>query len=313
MEEYFKLVEQSTTCDDDCTEDDKESMNDIMDDMMSTSGYFNYIGRQNAAKLGHTVESFIAYCELDKVGINVFRHSIPCLPIAQIHQLLHTMFYNCYTIRLPRNKFPDKLFSGFRVVLHLDDYDAMHNEDSLLAPHEEAGQMSGVWVFAHQQNAPFNAYNDRMLLQPGHFYDIDAKMELRTYLPPPHGECQNMDGQEYSWIQCFTACVQTRIYEQCGCIYLLNYTSQWDQIEYKGPPCFSLSLTKNELIKNLKCIVEVQMNWFRIRYIPINVHTVFALLCFVVVIHCVIFPYPSGLLHWHCGNLTIAPVPAKQP
>ena len=42
-------------------------------------------------------------------------------------------------------------------------------------------------------------------------------------------------------------------------------------------------------------------------------HTVFALLCFVVVIHWLIFPYQSGLLHWHCGNLTIAPVPAKQP
>ena len=42
-------------------------------------------------------------------------------------------------------------------------------------------------------------------------------------------------------------------------------------------------------------------------------HTVFALLCFVVVIHWLIIPYPSGLLHWHCGNLTIAPVPAKQP
>ena len=51
----------------------------------------------------------------------------------------------------------------------------------------------------------------------------------------------------------------------------------------------------------------------RIQYIPINMHTVFALLCFVVVIHWLIFPYPSGLLHWHCGNLTIAPVPAKQP
>ena len=25
------------------------------------------------------------------------------------------------------------------------------------------------------------------------------------------------------------------------------------------------------------------------------------------------FPNPSGLLHWHCGNLTVAPVPAKQP
>ena len=50
-----------------------------------------------------------------------------------------------------------------------------------------------------------------------------------------------------------------------------------------------------------------------IQYIPRNMHTVFALLCFVVVIHWLIFPYPSGLLHWHCGNLTSAPVPAKQP
>ena len=50
-----------------------------------------------------------------------------------------------------------------------------------------------------------------------------------------------------------------------------------------------------------------------IQYIQRNMHTVTALLCFVVVIHWLIFPYPSGLLHWHCGNLTIAPVPAKQP
>ena len=51
----------------------------------------------------------------------------------------------------------------------------------------------------------------------------------------------------------------------------------------------------------------------QLQYIPRNMHTVFALLCFVVVIHWLIFPYPSGLLHWHCGNLTIAPVPVKQP
>ena len=55
-------------------------------------------------------------------------------------------------------------------------------------------------------------------------------------------------------------------------------------------------------------------HWYSgIQYIQRNMHTVFALLCFVVVIHWLIFPYPPGLLHWHCGNLTIAPVPAKQP
>ena len=56
----------------------------------------------------------------------------------------------------------------------------------------------------------------------------------------------------------------------------------------------------------------VDISW-NIQFIPRKMHTVFALLCFVVVIHWLIFPYPSGLLHWHCGNLTIAPVPAKQP
>ena len=58
---------------------------------------------------------------------------------------------------------------------------------------------------------------------------------------------------------------------------------------------------------------KLVMTYVDVQYIPRNMHTVFALLCFVVVIHWLIFPYPSGLLHWHCGNLTIAPVPAKQP
>ena len=60
------------------------------------------------------------------------------------------------------------------------------------------------------------------------------------------------------------------------------------------------------------CSAQVRLR-MDVQYIPRNMHMVFALLCFVVVIHWLIFPYPSGLLHWHCGNLTIAPVPAKQP
>ena len=50
-----------------------------------------------------------------------------------------------------------------------------------------------------------------------------------------------------------------------------------------------------------------------LQYIQRNMYTALALLCFVVVMYWLIYPYPSGLLHWHCGDLTIAPVPAKQP
>ena len=73
----------------------------------------------------------------------------------------------------------------------------------------------------------------------------------------------------------------------------------------------------SEAILTIKRVVAVflrKLAWKHVQYIPRNMHTVFVLLCFVVVIiHWLIFPYPSGLLHWHCGNLTIAPVPAKQP
>ena len=65
----------------------------------------------------------------------------------------------------------------------------------------------------------------------------------------------------------------------------------------------------------IECLCEsfYAKQFGHVQYIPRNMHTVFALLCFVVVIHWLIFPHPSGLLHWHCGNLTISPVPAKQP
>ena len=71
--------------------------------------------------------------------------------------------------------------------------------------------------------------------------------------------------------------------------------------------CFSSSIL-------ISCIIGSLVTWRPVlQYIPRNMHTVFALLCFVVVIHWLVFPYPPGLLHWHCGNLTIAPMPAKQP
>ena len=70
----------------------------------------------------------------------------------------------------------------------------------------------------------------------------------------------------------------------------------------------------HDILAILTSVGDIPSNSQRLlQYIPRNMHTVFALLCFVVVIHWLIFPYQSGLLHWHCGNLTIAPVPAKQP
>ena len=76
-------------------------------------------------------------------------------------------------------------------------------------------------------------------------------------------------------------------------------------------PMFSIYKTKLGRFLLLHTINVLRPRLFNliVQHIPKNMPTVFALLCFVWLI----FPYPSGLLHWHCGNLTIAPVPAKQP
>ena len=49
-------------------------------------------------------------------------------------------------------------------MLHLDDYNAVHNEQPMLIPHDEPGQMNGVWLFAHERHQPLFTYFDRILL-----------------------------------------------------------------------------------------------------------------------------------------------------
>ena len=87
----------------------------------------------------------------------------------------------------------------------------------------------------------------------------------------------------------------------------------WMMNRCREPPKHCKNFLSNHWIflHGMKSIMR--SNCLDIQYIPRNMHTDFALLCFVVVIHWLIFAYPSSLLHWHCGNLTIDPVPAKQP
>ena len=92
------------------------------------------------------------------------------------------------------------------------------------------------------------------------------------------------------------------------CVIKLNSLSHTLDIEVHVTHTRTVIITY--ILESQSSLIWITHN---LQYIPRNMHTVLALLCFVVVIHWLIFPYPSGLLHWHCGNLTIAPVPAKQP
>ena len=179
--DYFRQAESATACDYNCTEEKGVFMNQIREELLRTGGYFYHIGHQNAKQLGHSRESFLTYCTLDVEGVVYGRH-IPCFPTAHIIDIQDPTFFNCYTIRLPQNKFHDTMYTGFRVVLHLDDYAAVHQEQLLVTPHEDSGHLSGVWVFVHERGTPLRVYENRLLLQPGHFHDIPKKLALRIWI-----------------------------------------------------------------------------------------------------------------------------------
>ena len=119
------------------------------------------------------------------------------------------------------------------------------------------------------------------------------------------------------WPVCHNICrklVFIQEYAWTSRIMSLSDHNEWN--DTMGGDCYFSVITQQMVRRKVVPLPRTKLRLMSrqdIQYIPRNMHTVFALLCFVVVIHWLIVPYPSGLLHWHCGNLTIAPVPAKQP
>ena len=102
------------------------------------------------------------------------------------------------------------------------------------------------------------------------------------------------------------------------CRWIAITTSQYINYNLLSKVGFILNDNKHNYSGNMHmvlfCFIRViPFMRTKLQYIPRNMHTVFDLLCFVVVIHWLIFPYPSGLLHWHCGNLTLPQCQQSNP
>ena len=151
--------------------------------------------------------------------------------------------------------------------------------------------LSSSWFKWSKINAPYStAYSTTSNILFLHaFFPAYAKMN----------DCRCPGNQ----IAMASICVQTSPWWRGG---------EWNSVTTWSSGYYHVHEVLSPLRPSFK-IIKAMVTYLSLQYIPRNMHTVFAWLCFVVVIHWLIFPYPPGLLCWHCGNLTIAPVPAKQP
>ena len=116
-----------------------------------------------------------------------------------------------------------------------------------------------------------------------------------------------------------------RLNNQPHCLFI---SKSWWQLDWTGlhivnPIQFNCpNYIKNEFVVRADCLnvntmkqitgIALNGDQVSLQYIPKNMHMVFALMCFVMVAYRLIYPYPPGLLHWHCGKPTIALLPVKK-
>ena len=257
LESYNQRVRELTECDD-CTPEQLESLRELRVALQSTNGYYTHIGKKNAQNLSHTRDQFIASCTVEMISGMVPR-KLDCQFIAKFELYFDFVYYNCYTLRIPRAT-PTDRYIGVVVVLHLNNHLDIIEQQKHLTAHYVPGQMSGaVMTFHHQNDIPV-MWENGISLPSGFYVSTKLRFIRRKRLPPPYGTCTEQATQE---IKCYSDCLQEQVILYCECIdYAIWDTELSRYTELYGlQPCLSLNRSKEELFEKWTCMEETRVNY----------------------------------------------------
>ena len=257
MEEYIIQVKQLTTCDE-CTVDQKVTMSQLRDELMTSRGYYIQIGKDKAKTIGHQVESLLASCHV-WVMSGMHPGNLPCDGFIEVELHQDSMFYNCFTIKPAVKQTKERVFVGIILVFHLDDY-AVNKYRYVLPVYPHIGYMNGMMFAFHDIGTPPVLLKNQVLLQPGLFSDLKLRVKRRKRLPKPYGGCVEKAGEgnkfikdgPYSQLMCFSLCRQAVVLDECGCIDYNNYVDMLSQTGAR--PCLKLEHGRDHLWKEWQCL-----------------------------------------------------------
>ncbi len=260
VRQYYHDVINRTTCGN-CSEQEQDFLSNIRTELLTPEGYFQNIGSESAARIGHQAKNFIINCRIIYAsGIKL--HYVPCRERAIIKHFIHPRFYNCYTVQSP----DDHSFSiGIYLELHLDNFN-MEPWEYLKQSNQLTGHPSGVLADIHFYNT-IPAFESITKTSAGMSSLVNVVFEKRQRAPAPYSDCKDYsDGErllfgklnesyryDYSTPLCQTGCAEYTVTEHCGC-RSINNLNGFAEFSFEAFPfCSSLEANNTVLFERMAC------------------------------------------------------------
>ena len=255
LQQFYERVLNVTSCEN-CSSSEAADLKQFRQTLLSAWAYAFYIGPDNVKRIGHSLESILADCQLIFMEGRVLKQ-IPCFPLTKVvyHQDLH--FYNCYTLRLLTPPPKRYLYIGISLVLHLDNFFQKYLK--YLDKKNVRNRMNGIELSLHTTNTPRSVGVDSLFLPPGFLSDIKVQNEKRSRKQHPYGSCVSYakdifsDNEAYSVDHCYSSCLQTRVTDACGCMDFNPYiNANTTYVNYTK--CFDLNRARGDVLQTWKCV-----------------------------------------------------------
>ena len=260
LEDYHNDVVRKTSCDN-CSIEQQNDLLELRRDVLTTSGYYIYIGATNAKMVSHTQDQFVVSCyALTLSGMH--QRKVDCKGFGTVVPYYDHMYYNCHTVKLPPST-PKEIYFGMIVVLHLNNHPEIIKQQRFLTPHYIPAQMSGALMVLHEPDHIPVVMRDAINLPPGYFVSSKLQFVQRNRLADPYGNCKHKRemGVHYQQIICYSTCVQISVLRSCGCVDYTGYNDFFDMISKSGvPACLSVKISSQRLHENWECVKKIRLN-----------------------------------------------------
>ena len=140
MESYVNEIRKWSHCRR-CSQQFNKNMEQLMGDLFSTMGYFTYVGAHNTQRIGHSQESFIAYCQFWETS-GLSSRLAPCERIAHFDHYQDPILYNCYTLKIPQTISTSTSITGFMAQMTVHGF---------YIPTPISGTWMGLYVFCMKE------------------------------------------------------------------------------------------------------------------------------------------------------------------
>ncbi len=261
---YNDRVQQFVKCEN-CTEDMRKSAHLLATYAASPQAFFQYLGREGAAKQGISQEEMIAACSV-RVQRGTIVKMKSCDEVnVTIRQMVHPTFFNCYQLSLPPARLPEFVPVGINLILFVRNTDVQ--QYVFFNPREEYTQSAGVFfILSDPHTIPFSSESFGMAAAGMHTEVVFSVREMKR-LQEPYGKCNDAQYLEvhdlpgyiiphdvkYTADSCELLCNTHVIREQCGCTDaeqskgLVDATAEF-------PFCTNISLPALQLSEYHRCL-----------------------------------------------------------